>query len=169
MPLIARLRFALTGNLGRKGFWLRFVVYLGLSIALTALWVGLAETWLDDRPLLVIVPLRLLLIGPQLSIYVRRLHDTGHSGKWLLCLLALYAVGLMAFVYYQHRLDGWGAQLAPMRLHAPDESTADIQAHYDNDLDTVLIVGAGALTGLAGPLQLAFAVIIGRLAPKSKP
>lgn len=155
----------LMGDLDRKGFWIRFGGHLILAIALTALWVVLAEVWLDQRPLLVIVPIRLLLVGPQLSIYVRRLRDAGRSGWWALWLVALYAVGLAAFVHYAHRLDGWGQQLASLRRYPPDESTADVQAHYDNDLETVLVVGAGALTGLPGPLQLAFASVVGRLTP----
>ncbi len=169
MARIGRLGAWMTGDLDRKGFWIRFVIHLVLSIALTALWVALAETWLDAHPLFVIVPIRLLLIGPQLSIYMRRLHDAGRSGRWVLCLPALYATGLLVYIHYQHRLDGWGAQLAPMRLHAPDESTADVQSHYDNDLDTVVTIGAGALTGLPGPLQLIFAAVVGRLKSKPRP
>ena len=160
-------RALFTRDLGRGGFWTRFAIYLCASIALTVIWVGMKETWLDERFLLVVAPVRLLLIGPQLSIHVRRLHDAGRSGKWILCLVALYAAGLVAFLHYEHRLDGWGAQLARLRLYPPDESTGDVQAHYDNDLEVTVIVGSGALTGLPGPLQLAFAWVVGRL--KSRP
>jgi uncharacterized membrane protein YhaH (DUF805 family) len=169
MSLISQVRNAMTGKLDRKGFWIRFTVHLIASIALTAAWVSLAEIWLDKRPLLVIVPLRLLLAGPQLFIYVRRLHDAGHSGKWVLCLLVLYAAGLLAFLHYGHRLDIVGKALAASRLHPPDESTADIQAIYDGDLETLLIVGSGAMTGMPGPLQMVFAGIIGALKSKKMP
>jgi len=167
MGQVGRLRLAMTRDLSRKGFWLWFAVHLGLSLALTALWVGLAEIWLDDRPLLVIVSLRLLLIGPQLSVYVRRLHDAGRSGIWALCLLALYAAGLVAFIHLQHRVDGWGAELAPIRQHAPDEGSGNVQALYNYELQNVLLVGTGVLTGLPGPLQLAFAGVVGSLKPKT--
>ena len=167
MGLVNRLGAAMGGNLDRKGFWIRFALYAVASLALAATWMALAEVWPDNRPLLVIVPIRLLLIGPQLSIYVRRLHDAGRSGKWALCLVGLYAVGLVAFIHFQHRVDGWGVELAPTRRYAPDESSANVQALYDYTLQNVLLVGAGALTGLPGPFQLAFAGIVGWLKPKA--
>ena len=163
MGLIGRFQVGMTGYLDRKRFWIRFVMHLVASIALTALWVALAQIWLDERPLLVIVPIRLLLVIPQFSIYVRRLHDASQSGKWIMCLLALYALGAAALIHYGHRLETTGAELAPMRRHSPDESTADVQSVYDNNLSTAVIVGSGVLTGLPGPLQLFFAVIVGSL------
>jgi len=166
--MVGRIWTRLTGDLDRKGFWIGFAICFAVSLALTDLWYRLAQVWLDGRPLLVIAPIRLLLIGPQLLIYVRRLHHAGRSGKWVLCLLALYTLGLAVLPHYLHRLDDWGAQLTPMRLHAPDESTANVQAHYDNDLENTIIIGAGALTGLPGPLQLAFAVWVGRLRPSRR-
>ena len=167
MRLINRLQALMTGDLDRKGFWIRFAIHLGLSMALAFVWVVLAERWLDDRPLLVVVPIRLLLIGPQMSIYVRRLHNAGRSGKWVLGILALYTAGLMAFLHLQHRVDGWGAELAPMRRHAPDEGSANVQALYDYQLQNALLVGSGVLTGLPGPIQLVFAGIVGSLKAKA--
>lgn len=164
-----RIRAVITAPLGRKGFWTLLGVPAAAAIALTVLWVYLSEAWLDHRPLLVIVPIRLLLIGPQLSIYVRRLHDAGRSGWWVFGLIALYAMGLAAFVHYAHRLDDWAAELARLRPQAPDESTGDVQAHYDNDIEVLLIVGSGALTGLPGPLQLIFAGLVGRLKTRIRP
>ena len=165
MPFTGRLSALIPGNLDRKGYWIGFAIHLALSIAIVSVWTGLAEAWPDDRPLLVIVPVRLLSVGPQLSIHVRRLHDAGHSGKWVLCLLALYAMGLAAFIQCQHRLDGWGEELALLRWHASDESTGNVQALYDYELQNALMAGAGVLAGMPGPLQLIFAGIVGSLKP----
>ena len=154
-------------ELDRKAFWRWFAVCLVVSVGLTGLWYALAKAWLDNGPLLVIAPLRLLSLGPQLAIYRRRLRDAGRSTGWIFCLAALYAVELAALVHYQDRLDTVGAELKALRLHPADESSADVEAIYENDLEVVLIVGAGALTGLPGPLQLIFAGIVGSLKRKA--
>lgn len=159
----------MSAELDQKGFWLWFVIYFAISIALTVLWNHLAQIWLDDRPLWVMAPIGLLLLGPHLSIYVRRLRHAGRSGKWVFCLLALYAVELAALPHYQHRLDMVGAELKPMRLHPIDESSGNVETLYAWDIGVVQDVGAGVLTGLPGLLQLIFAVLVGRLKPRPRP
>ncbi len=156
-------------ELDQRGFWVWFAVYFVVSAALIGLWYALAKAWPDNRPLLVIVPIRLLLLAPQLSIYRRRLREARRSAGWIFCLAALYAVGLAALLHYQHRLDTVGATLKLVRLRAADESSDNVEAIYENDLETVLIVGAGALTGFPGPLQLIFAVWVGRLKSRITP
>ena len=69
-------------------FWL-FVVFLIISwciIGITGFIIGAIVA--DDTLLIVaIIPMLVLLLLPSLAVSVRRLHDTGRSGWWILLLL----------------------------------------------------------------------------------
>lgn len=72
-PLVALKQFAtFSGRARRKEFWYFVLVYFWLELAVIIVFA----------PLLPLVQLTLLL--PLLAVTVRRLHDRGHSGWWVL-------------------------------------------------------------------------------------
>ena len=85
---ITKHYFDFEGVAGRKAFWtfvlFNFLISLGLSIVL-----GLAHL----QPLAGLYSLAVLL--PSLGLAVRRLHDIGKSGLWILVAL----VPILGFFY----------------------------------------------------------------------
>lgn len=79
------------GVTGRRAFWMfalfNFLIYLGLTIVLSIIHL---------YPLAGLYSLALLL--PNLSIGVRRLHDIGKSGWWLLVSL-IPVLGAIYLIY----------------------------------------------------------------------
>ena len=82
-----------SGRARRKEYWFFFLFNLLIALALTL--VGRA---IDTNILYVIYSLGVLL--PSLAVAVRRLHDTGRSGWWLLIVLIpiLGALALLVFM-----------------------------------------------------------------------
>lgn len=160
------LRAPMTGCIGRAAFWRGFLLHFALSIALLAIGLGLTRIWPNFLPLLFVVPIRAILLMPQISLYVRRLHDAGRSGKWLLLLMPLYAAGLLVFVRESlHALHYYHEYLRANALINP-EGAGNMRAIWEVDLVSAVIAGSGALTGLPGPIQLVVALIVGLLKPK---
>ncbi|MEN3585325.1 DUF805 domain-containing protein [Streptomyces sp. ZYX-F-203] len=66
-----------SGRARRKEYWMYFLVYLALGIVLS-----IVDALLGVN---ILVPLLWLgLFLPSLGVTVRRLHDTGRSGWWVL-------------------------------------------------------------------------------------
>jgi uncharacterized membrane protein YhaH (DUF805 family) len=89
----------LTGRSRRREFWLFHLILAAIQIAAGALDAALAmdrlvlDLW-GPLTLLVLV----LFLTPSLSVSVRRLHDTGRSGWWMLA--GLTVVGLLPLLYF---------------------------------------------------------------------
>ena len=83
-----------TGRAGRKEYWMFFLVYVLIYIALMVLSSMAPKI---GGIILVIFALGLLL--PSIAVGVRRLHDTDHSGWWMLIsiipLAGLYLLYLL--------------------------------------------------------------------------
>lgn len=93
---IARL-FSFSGRISRRSFWLSSLVILGLSLglALVALVLGsvnevlgVAAYWVATIPM--------TWVG--LATSVKRWHDRGKSGKWVLISFVPIIGGIWAFV-----------------------------------------------------------------------
>jgi uncharacterized membrane protein YhaH (DUF805 family) len=69
--------FDFQGVTGRQPFWMFILINLLISIAL-----GVVVTLIHLRPLLYLYDLAVLL--PTLGLSVRRMHDVGKSGWWVL-------------------------------------------------------------------------------------
>ena len=81
-----RLALDFKGRTGRAGFW-----YFTLFQVLILIVLQMVSSTLADLTLLV-------TLVPTLSIWFRRLHDTGRSGLWLLASL-IPVVGLVLFYF----------------------------------------------------------------------
>ncbi len=147
-------RAAILGCLNRKGFWAQFFFHFALSAALLAIFFFAWQLTGKMLPLWAAAPLRLVLIVPQVGIYLRRLRDAGRLGAvWL--LLAVYALGLMAYAYCQYQIVEYDVLVQQGELDA-DEDVLHWQM-------LAWISGAGVFTGFPGPIQLAFALYAGTL------
>ncbi|WP_432463616.1 DUF805 domain-containing protein [Agarivorans sp. QJM3NY_33] len=90
-----------SGRSSREAFWMFFAVNLlvGLSVLILEL-TGVTTAWVD-----IVYSLSCFL--PMLALTVRRLHDTGRSG-WYLLLMVIPLVGplLLLFLLAQPGLPG---------------------------------------------------------------
>ena len=77
--------FVLKGRTSRRAYWLYSLVSAGVVVAAVLLDLALGKTILQPLASLALMP-------AGLSIFVRRLHDTGRSGAWA---VALYAMGIV--------------------------------------------------------------------------
>jgi uncharacterized membrane protein YhaH (DUF805 family) len=97
--------FDFNGRTARAGFWYYMLVYVLLYIVVSILESILGfgaitqygNYYYQVRPLTGLLTLALLL--PNLGIGVRRLHDTNHSGFWLLIGL-IPIVGWLVLIYW---------------------------------------------------------------------
>lgn len=99
--------FSFSGRLGR----LRLVTYLLVSSFISMLGCSLAVAMLTPvSPWLGVLAYVVLLLVSMVygfSLYVRRLHDLGHSGIWLLLFVVPLAnVGLLIYLLFFSGNDG---------------------------------------------------------------
>jgi uncharacterized membrane protein YhaH (DUF805 family) len=78
-----------SGRAGRAEYWWFFLVNLLIVTALSMLDAGLAMAMgADTATFSILVPIySLAVLIPALAVTVRRLHDTNHSGWWVLLSL----------------------------------------------------------------------------------
>ncbi len=76
----------LDGRIGRRAFWVGFVV----------VFAGLVLADLLSRGVPVAAPLTLALLYPLTAVLVKRLHDRGRSGWWAVLVAAPVGVALLA-------------------------------------------------------------------------
>ena len=93
------------GRASRSEFWYYTLFYLIITIAVVMLDIFLINPILGETPqeaaeggILQIV-LALALLIPSIAIGIRRLHDTGKSGWWLLIAL-VPIVGALVLLYF---------------------------------------------------------------------
>lgn len=75
-----------SGRAGRREYWMFFLIYVLIYIALAVL-AGILPSALATIFSILIVVFGLGLIIPSIAVGVRRLHDTDHSGWWMLISL----------------------------------------------------------------------------------
>jgi uncharacterized membrane protein YhaH (DUF805 family) len=87
-----------SGRAGRKEYWMFYLIYILIYIALMVL-TAIMPDMLQTVFSLVTLAFALGLLLPSLAVGVRRLHDTDHSGWWLLIglvpLAGLYLLYLL--------------------------------------------------------------------------
>lgn len=75
-----------SGRAGRREYWMFFLIYVLIYTALAVL-AGILPSALATIFSILIVVFGLGLIIPSIAVGVRRLHDTDHSGWWMLISL----------------------------------------------------------------------------------
>ena len=85
-----------SGRAPRPEYWwyTLAVIVLGIIVSTIESTLGLPRLYLTYGPLSLL--LMLALIAPGLAVTVRRLHDTGRSGWWILVALVPYAAMMVA-------------------------------------------------------------------------
>ena len=79
------------GRARRSEYWYFFLFYVALAIVANII----------DRAIGVQIVAGLLgvaLLLPNLGVAIRRLHDTGHSGWWI--LIALTGIGILLLIFW---------------------------------------------------------------------
>lgn len=83
----------IAGRARRREFWMfhlfNFIIYLVLSIAEMKLGIVYYLS----------LPFMVIMIIPTLTVAIRRLHDNGKSGKWLLVSI-VPIVGILTIIYF---------------------------------------------------------------------
>jgi uncharacterized membrane protein YhaH (DUF805 family) len=100
-----------TGRARRKEYWMfcLFYIIIGIAIAVVESVMGLSTAF--GGPISSLYSLALFL--PSLGVAVRRLHDTGRSGWWILINI-VPILGWLVFLYFmvqdsQSGANKWGA------------------------------------------------------------
>jgi uncharacterized membrane protein YhaH (DUF805 family) len=91
-----------SGRAGRREFWMFYLVYILIIIAVSILGAILPSSIAIVFSILILV-FSLAMLIPTLAVGVRRLHDTDHSGWWLLISLIPFA-GL--YILYLFIIEG---------------------------------------------------------------
>ncbi|MFL6161851.1 MAG: DUF805 domain-containing protein [Jatrophihabitantaceae bacterium] len=81
-----------SGRARRSEFW-----WFALFTLILYILVGIIDAAIGSSALLIIVVLALLL--PSLAVTVRRLHDTGRAGWWILISLVPFIGGIILLVF----------------------------------------------------------------------
>ncbi len=91
------------GRANRKQFWLwtlwTFIIYIVFQI-LIAITGAMDLNGLSSLFLVILGLFSLAILLPNITISVRRLHDTGRSGWWLLISLVPFIGGIILFIFY---------------------------------------------------------------------
>ena len=83
-----------SGRARRREYWMFLLVNIIVAVALS-----LIDGVLFDGAMLLSGLYWLAILVPSLAVGVRRLHDTGRSGWWLLISLVPVVGGLVLFVF----------------------------------------------------------------------
>jgi len=92
------------GRSSRQEYWKWFLVNIFISLALS-----IAGSWAS-------VLFGIVSIVPTLTLTVRRLHDSGHSGKWVSPLVVSYLFGLYVDIFVGSGSHISSAVLVPVLL-----------------------------------------------------
>lgn len=99
--------FDFKGVATRKAYWLFALFLMLLNIVMTVLDIGLG-TFNEEAGIGVISAIfGLLMLFPSLSIAVRRLHDAGFSGWWMLLMIVPFGfIVLLIFMLLPSKVEG---------------------------------------------------------------
>ena len=88
------------GRAQRKEYWyyILFFVLFAIVVSLVENALGLADPETGSGPLSLVYSLALLV--PSIAVAVRRLHDTGRSGWWILIGLIPVVGAIVLIVFY---------------------------------------------------------------------
>ena len=88
------------GRAQRKEYWfyILFFILFAIVVSLAENALGLADPETGSGPLSLVYSLALLV--PSIAVAVRRLHDTGRSGWWILIGLIPVAGAIVLIVFY---------------------------------------------------------------------
>ncbi|SFC71782.1 Uncharacterized membrane protein YhaH, DUF805 family [Polaromonas sp. OV174] len=89
---VMRQYFDVSGRARRTEYWMYFLVYLGIAIV-----AGLLDSFTKGQLIGGLVALVHLI--PSVTVGVRRLHDIGRSGWWLLVAL-IPLIGWLIALYW---------------------------------------------------------------------
>lgn len=115
--------FNFTGRSSRSQLW----IMIGLNLLLN---VGFAyvDSNVEDQPALTPIYLlggviSLALFIPFVSLYVRRLHDTGYSGWWLLIIFIPFGAIVLLIWFCKSSVpeNQWGSPVNGAWSHLPQE------------------------------------------------
>ncbi len=106
----------LTGRASRAEYWYFFLFYL-LANAVSAILDAALFRSSGFSPLNSITAL--VLLAPSLAVGVRRLHDTGRSGWWLLLLLVPVVGQIILIVWFCTRGEPQPNRFGPPPAHKP--------------------------------------------------
>lgn len=81
-----------SGRATRKEYWMFFLTYMLIYVALFLIDVMFGTSWLSTI-------FSLALLVPSISCATRRLHDTGRSGWWQLLYL-IPIIGLIVVLFF---------------------------------------------------------------------
>jgi uncharacterized membrane protein YhaH (DUF805 family) len=109
----------LAGRASRSEYWYFFLFYL-LANAVTAILDTALFRGSGFSPLNSITAL--VLLAPSLAVGVRRLHDTGRSGWWMLLLLVPLIGQIVLIVWFCTRGDPQPNRFGPPPVHGPTSS-----------------------------------------------
>ncbi|BAW97209.1 hypothetical protein NIES970_21560 [[Synechococcus] sp. NIES-970] len=85
-----------SGRTRRKEFWYVFIVNLAISFVLSVL----EQTFLGALASLLSIVYSLAFLLPGIALGIRRLHDTGRSGWWLLISLVPIIGAIVLIVFF---------------------------------------------------------------------
>lgn len=89
-----------SGRSRRKELWMFVLFNMLIVFVLEILGIVLRENALGKIILFLLVIYALATLIPGLAVGIRRLHDTGRSGWWLLICLVPFVGGLILLVFY---------------------------------------------------------------------
>jgi len=92
--------FNFDGRLGRRDFWMFVLFNFVISILITLIFNTILRMDLVASSLAGIYSLAILI--PSLGVSIRRLHDVGKSGMWILIgLIPLIGIFVLLYFYLQ--------------------------------------------------------------------
>lgn len=88
------------GRAQRKEYWyyILFFILFAIVVAIVESALGLTDPEMGSGPLSLVYSLALLV--PSIAVAVRRLHDTGRSGWWILIGLIPVVGAIVLIVFY---------------------------------------------------------------------
>ena len=121
-----------SGRAQRKEYWVFYLFNFLITLALSSVEVVLDIAPESDRSVSVMLYFLAVLI-PIIAVSVRRLHDTGRSGWWLLIgLIPLLGVLILLFFMIEDGEVGQNAYgLNPKTTRLPNDSDAAVDPGAD--------------------------------------
>ncbi len=102
-PLFLKNYAAFNGRSSRGAYWWSSLVYILISVVIVIvdlmLFSSVTASLQGNGPVSILFGLATLV--PSLAIGVRRLHDVGKSGWWLLITLTIVGILLLLYWYVQ--------------------------------------------------------------------
>jgi uncharacterized membrane protein YhaH (DUF805 family) len=81
------------GRASRKAYWMFYLIHMAFVIGIYLL------EWILNTNALILLIYGLLIFFPSLSVSVRRLHDIGKSGWWVLITLVPFIGAIILIVF----------------------------------------------------------------------